>query len=427
MKKISNYFIIGIILSILFFISCKTDDNDSTENNNEQPQIKINRPFPQHTKYSDGIIIPDNKTRKELDNDVKTFYDRWKRRYLKEVSKEKGPNGEKVYKIIMNSSGRTVSEGQGYGMIIVSLMTGYEKNGKEIFDGLWYFSRNHKSKIDSRLMAWEVPEPSGGTDSAFDGDCDIAYALLLADRQWGSSGKVNYLEEGKKIIKAIEESTIGKKSYLPLLGDWVEDGGEQYNQYTPRTSDFMIVNFKAFYKATKNTVWNKVINSVHRAIDIVQKNYSSNTGLLPDFLQGNGSLDSLRPADQNFLEGDNDGDYYYNAGRDPWRIGLDVILNNDTTSKKEVKRIIDWIYKETKGDPHKIFSGYYLNGEPIDGSDYFSTFFVSPFGVGAMTDSSKQQFLNKIYNSLIGRYQGYYEDTVTLISLIIMSGNYWTY
>ncbi len=426
MKKKSYLVSIFIIFFLVFISSCKTDNNES-EDNNQNQHVEPQKPFPQHTQYQEGIIKPNNKTQDELDNSVKTFYKEWKKRYLKEVTGEKGPNGEKVYKIIMNSSGRTVSEGQGYGMVIIALMAGYEENAKDIFDGLWYFVRNHKSKIDNRLMAWEVPEPSGGTDSAFDGDCDIAYSLLLADKQWGSSGRINYLDEAKTYIKAIYESTIGKQSYLPLLGDWVEEDGASYNQYTPRTSDFMIVNFKGFKKATNDNKWNNVINSIYNTINLVQKNYSSATGLLPDFLQGNGSMENLRPADPNFLEGPYDGDYYYNAGRDPWRIGLDVILYNNTNSKKAVKKMLDWIYKETGGNPYKILSGYHLNGEPLKGSDYFTTFFVAPFGVAAMTDSSKQEFLNKIFNSVSAKHEGYYEDTVTLISLIIMSGNYWTY
>ncbi len=427
MKKSFNVisFII-LILSLVFSITCK--NNNISENvNNQNSQIQIKKPFPQHTTYGAGIIKPDNRTQDELDSDVKNFYNEWKKRYLREVTNEKGPNGEKTYKIIVDSSGRTVSEGQGYGMVILALMAGYEKDAKEIFDGLWYFSRNHKSKIDDRLMAWEVPEPEGGTDSAFDGDCDIAYALLLADAQWGSKGKVNYFEEAKKVITAIRESTIGKDSYLPLLGDWVDQNGDKYNQYTPRTSDFMIINFRAFYKATKNSFWNKVIKNIQKVISIVQNNYSRGTGLLPDFLQGNESIETLRPADENFLESEYDGDYYYNAGRDPWRIGLDVIINNNKTSKKEIKKILNWIYEESNGSPYKIKSGYHLNGEPLKGSDYFTTFFVSPFGVAAMTDSTKQAFLNKIYNSVRAKFENYYEDTVNLICLIIMSGNYWTY
>ncbi len=79
----------------------------------------------------------------------------------------------------------------------------------------------------------------------------------------------------------------------------------------------MLLNFKAFLKATKDNFWKKVINSVMDAIDVVQSNWSSSTGLLPDFLEGEGSIETLKPARANFLESEFDGAYYYNAGRDP--------------------------------------------------------------------------------------------------------------
>ena len=60
-----------------------------------------------------------------------------------------------------------------------------------------HLRRAHPSEIDSRLMDWNVPEPEGN-DSAFDGDADIAFGLLLADAQWGSAGRVNYKAEARK-------------------------------------------------------------------------------------------------------------------------------------------------------------------------------------------------------------------------------------
>ena len=40
-------------------------------------------------------------------------------------------------------------------------------------------------------------------DSAADGDLDMAYGYMLAHHQWGSSGPINYFEEGLKIIRAL--------------------------------------------------------------------------------------------------------------------------------------------------------------------------------------------------------------------------------
>ena len=70
-------------------------------------------------------------------------------------------------------------------------------------------------------MSWQVPGEPEGSASAFDGDADIAYALLLADAQWGSGGSIDYAREARTMIAGILESTIGPDSRLPMLGDWV--------------------------------------------------------------------------------------------------------------------------------------------------------------------------------------------------------------
>ncbi|NWG75204.1 MAG: hypothetical protein HXY24_11445 [Rubrivivax sp.] len=166
---------------------------------------------------------------------MRAFYDYWKERYLKAAGTT--PGGAPLYRIAFGSSAPnvnvTVSEGQGYGMIIVALMAGHDAQAQTYFDGLWRFARANPSGIDSRLMTWRVPIDGNGNDSAFDGDADMAYALLLADKQWGSSGSINYKAEAEQVIAGILESTIGPTSRLPMLGDWVDPNGVDYNQYTP--------------------------------------------------------------------------------------------------------------------------------------------------------------------------------------------------
>ena len=55
-------------------------------------------------------------------------------------------------------------------------------------------------------MAWaqnESCQDIEGRNSATDGDLDIAYALLLADVQWGSIGEINYRGEAERTLEAI--------------------------------------------------------------------------------------------------------------------------------------------------------------------------------------------------------------------------------
>ena len=386
------------------------------------------RPFPQHVSLTPGSILPNHRSQEQLDDDVRAFYDFWKTTYVIEAGAS--TEGNPLYRIAFGKDqpGRdtTVSEGQGYGMFIVPLMGGYDADAQRIFDGLWEFARAHPSVVDSRLMDWNIPDTENGNESAFDGDADIAYGLLLADAQWGSAGRINYKADAQMVISGILESTIGPDSHLPMLGDWTDVNGEVYNQYTPRSSDFMLVNFRAYANATNDPVWNDVIDQSQNMMISIQSEYSPQTGLMPDFIVLRSDTHTPQPAPADFLEGPDDGHFSYNAGRVPWRAGSDALLNNDAVSRSIAQNISRWIETSANGDPANIRAGYDLEGNPLPGSDYFTTFFAAPMGVAAMTVPDQQEWLNAVYNSVYDQHEDYYEDTVTLLCLLMMSGNAWT-
>jgi len=388
----------------------------------------IARPFPLHTTYAAGSIRPSHRSQAQLDDDVRAFYDQWKAEFVIEAGAS--PSGAMMYRIAFGKDqpgfDTTVSEGQGYGMIIVPLMAGYDDDAQHIFDGLWEFVRAHPSAADPRLMDWNIPDTENGNESAFDGDADIAYGLLLADAQWGSNGRINYKIEARNMIGGILESTIGPDSHLPMLGDWTEFDGEVYNQYTPRSSDFMLVNFRAFAKATNDPVWLDVIAQSQDVMDAIQASYSPQSGLMPDFIVLRGDPHVPQPAPPDFLEGPQDGHYNYNAGRVPWRVGSDALLNNDPASRLIAQKISGWIEASADGDPANIRAGYDLDGNPLPNSDYFTTFFVAPLAVAAMTDPNQQAWLNALYDAVYDTHIDYYEDSVNLLCLLVMSGNAWT-
>jgi endo-1,4-beta-D-glucanase Y len=392
----------------------------------EPEVVELNtRPFPQHTTYATTSILPSHRTQQQLDDDVRAFYDYWKSEYL--VQDGTSADGYPLYRVAFgkgeDARATTVSEGQGYGMLIVPLMAGHDPDAQIIFDGLFAFARAHPSEVDARLMDWNVRD-TDGNDSAFDGDADIALGLLLADAQWGSAGRVNYKAEAETMIGGILESTIGPESHLPMLGDWVDPNAQDYNQYAPRSSDFMLVNFRAFSEATNDPVWRQVVLESQDVITDIQANFSPETGLLPDFIVIRDQIP--QPAPQDFLEGSTDGAYNYNAGRIPWRIGLDALLHNNGTSRAITQKISHWIQASAESDPANIRSGYNLDGTPLPDSDYFTTFFVAPMGVAAMNDPAQQEWLNAVYDSVYNIHEDYYEDTVNLLCLLVMSGNYWS-
>jgi endo-1,4-beta-D-glucanase Y len=394
------------------------------------------RPFPQHMTYAAGTIRPDGpgRSQEEQDEHVTGYYDRWKTLYLAAGLPDDAGRPTQLVRFHRDAT-ETVSEGQGYGMLIVALMAGYDPDAQTLFDGLWRFVRRHPSHIDGRLMDFHVPageaaecpsEEQCDDDSAFDGDADIAYALLLADAQWGSEGEVNYAAEALTLITAIRESTIGPVSNLPLLGDWVEVDGQGKNQFTPRSSDFMPGHFRAYGRFTGDPVWDAVVARCQQTVTSLQSRFSPRTGLLPDFIvRKRWRSRKPKPAPPNFLEAASDGAYSYNACRDPWRLGTDALLNSDPTSLAQTQNISRWAERATKGDPARIHGGYRLNGRPLPRSAFVTNAFVAPLAVGAMTVPTQQTWLNLLYDAVRGGDEEYYEDTLAMLALLVMTGNFW--
>jgi len=387
------------------------------------------RPFPQHVAHAPGTIKPSHRTQSQLDADVALAYDQWKANYLKFAGNS--AQGLPMYRVSFGSTnpGRTVSEGQGFGMIAVAFMAGHDPLARTFFDGLWRFARANPSAIDTRLMTWQVPRVQGLDASAFDGDCDMAFALLLAHAQWGSaggSGTFAYLSEFETLATGIMQSTIGPQSRLPMLGDWVNPNGGTHNQWTPRTSDFMVGHYAAFARATGSVAWSQVRDSVQSAIASMQANHAPGTGLLPDFCvptaPGN---TTLKPAPAGFLEGPNDGNYYYNAFRDPWRIGVHALVEGDAGSLAAMRKLTDWVFATTGGATTNLRAGYTLAGAPVPGSNYFTTVVAAPLAIAAMTRPAQQTWLNALYDKVFAAHEDYYEDSVALLSLLVITGNWW--
>lgn len=180
------------------------------------PTVVTKRPFPQHVVYAHGAIKP-KVAQATLDSVTGTFYRSWKTKYLRHGCGAGRyyifvAEGAKPGDVNIDPNTLTVSEGHGYGMMIFAWMAGYDVNAKTYFDGMVRYWKDHQAVKSPGLMAWkqmkgcknatEAKDGDDGSTSATDGDLDIAYAFLLADKQWGSSGRFNYRQEANKVILA---------------------------------------------------------------------------------------------------------------------------------------------------------------------------------------------------------------------------------
>jgi endo-1,4-beta-D-glucanase Y len=390
----------------------------------EPDDIAPSTPFGSHlVGYTPGSTLPGVVDPAKLDQRTADAYDVWKTNYLRA-----GCGDGRYYVRTSSETGNlSLSEGHGYGMMLSAIMAGHDHHAKKHFDGLYRFFRDHPSNASPDLMAWyqdTMCADAEGMDSASDGDLDIAFALLLADKQWGSCAGIDYRSEAFKVIGAVKNKVLDASHRYVLLGDWVDQGSGVYYDAT-RSSDMITDHFRSFGAVTDSATWSGLIDSTYAVISWVRNSYSFNKGLLPDFIVSPLSLP--KPAPAGFLQGPEDSTYSYNACRVPWRIGTDYLVSGDARAKSEVQALTGWIEGATGGDPQKIAAGYHLGGTPNDGSSYLSMAFVAPFGVAAMADQQHKPWLDALWTLIAATpSQGYYEDTLQLMSMIVMSGNWWS-
>ncbi|SEB76642.1 glycosyl hydrolase family 8 [Streptomyces sp. TLI_105] len=377
-------------------------------------------PFGSHLKpYAAGILKPSG-TQSALDQKVVDYYNRWKAAFVRQNC------GNGWYQIISPDADHPyVAEAQGYGMVVTATMAGADPDAKKIFDGLVKWKIDHPSSVNPNLLAAEQDtacKSVNGGDGATDGDMDVAYGLLLADKQWGSTGTYNYKDLALKHIAAIKKDEVNATTKLLKLGDWSSSGDQYY--YITRTSDWMVDHFRAFRAASGDTTWDAVRSAHQTQISRLQSTYASGTGLLPDFVVDTNT--TPKPAPGQVLEDPNDGSYWWNACRTPWRIADDAVTSGDATSLAAARKLNGWIKTKTGGDPNKIAIGYKLNGTQISSGSEAA--FFAPFAVAAMTDPGSQAWLDALWNKMVATpvdTSSYFSASIQLQVMITASGNHW--
>ena len=390
-----------------------------------------------HDAKSAQGIRPSSLTQRQLDGSVVDFYKKWRSVYVVQGC------GSGRYYVGVTADGKsvgggtakstiTVSEAHGYGMLISVLMADFDPGAHAVFDGMVHYFHDHPAKSGPGLMAWNQTKGCGnarevaGDHSATDGDLDIAYALLLADRKWGSAGGLNYRKEALKVIAAIGKREINPDSRFVRVGDWVDDEDEVQYASVTRSSDFMVSHFKTFADATGDRTWYAVRDVTYSIINRTRSKYSPQTALMPDFIVGLPT--TPRPAGADFLEGPNDGAYSWNASRYPWRIALDYLLNDDRRALSALRPLNNWIKGATHGDPAHIADTYTLSGNPAAESGRDAVAFVSMLAVSASIDSANQSWLDALWADMTRRTvksEDYYGNTLKLLAMITITGH-WT-
>ncbi|WP_240521985.1 glycosyl hydrolase family 8 [Amycolatopsis vastitatis] len=385
------------------------------------PFETVNHPFPAHVTYATGVLPSASQAAR--DTAVERQYDSWKATYL-----VAGCAAGQYYVSTKGDddapNNGPVSESQGYGMNIVPLMAGYDVNAKAEFDGLWNLVSTHRD--GQGMMQWQLDgktckyADSGTPDSATDGDLDIGYGLLLADKQWGG-----YSAAATDWLAKFYAADVAPDGHLKA-----EDDGD--NNVT-RPSDHMYDHLRAFAAYDKAHDWNKVITRTEAVDTAFSAKYSPTTGLLSDFVLG-ADTGGPSPAPAKYRENQPDNIVGYNSIRVPWHLGTDALLNGSTAAVELslATKESACLKAQSGGVPTKVYPHTNLDctPHPTDGSGHSDTQAEEAgdsIGPAAMA-AGDQAWTDAIWNELATNPFGdpYYGETIKMLVYIVMAGDYWS-
>lgn len=377
------------------------------------------RPFPQHVALPRGARVP-RVGQHRLDAAALRLWRAWRDRYLR------SEGGDGIW-VEHDPTPTTVSEGIGYGMVLAAYF-----GDRAVFDGLWQYSRAHPSRYATHLMAWKQALRQGrmvdvaGRDAATDGDLDIAYGLLLAHRQWGSTGAVDYARSSRVVARAVLRHMVNHRLWSTTPGDWARRFGGSDLRYT-RPSDFMPAHFLAFAEADpgRRRHWLRVYRATAGIVESQFRRGSRDTGLMPDFMVHRRGR--WRPVPGRYLESRHDGDFYWNACRTPWRLSLASLAARRHRLRPVTTTFTSWLRRETGGRPGRMVAGYYVHNGPNGKSfrGYYDLAFGGPAAVAAMQGG--QGWLDRSWRQLVRRpaVTDYYGDSLRLLAVLVLSRNWW--
>jgi hypothetical protein len=301
---------------------------------------------------------------------------------------------------------RVVSEAIGYGMLITAAM-----GDKATFDKIWGWAHSKIGNPPTRLLGWLNDQNNSATDA----DTDMAYALLMAEKQWPGSG---YAAAGNALAAlALARDTQGGVLFA----------GEQFktainpSYYSP-----------GFYQAF--TGWDSVTTTTRGLLNTCSQGFG---GLLPDWCNTSGapvgaSATGAAVTAATVCESDGVPCLAYDGARVPWRLGFDVCMGGSTGP------LLQSFISKLKTDPNVangarmdlVTAGWNANG-PNTGGSPNAMAFMGPVAVGAWAlgaseaatrDRAFRATLDIIQNPEY--YEVYYQTTVALMSLLTITGNW---
>jgi endo-1,4-beta-D-glucanase Y len=312
----------------------------------------------------------------------------------------------------------TVSEGVAYGMLMAVLL-----DEQALFDAFYGYALAFAN--DRGLMCWYV-SPDGatalGTGAASDADEDIAWALVMAHRQWGGRGALgeSYLDHARRQIDRIWQYEVDHDA-VPFLFK----PGDEWRPNVFNPSYFAPHQYRLFGEISGNRAgWQQVVDRGYATVaaSLNAANGNRENGLVPAWCDAAGApVEAFPGAETN---------YQTDSARLPFRLAQDFAYHEDPRARAYLEKTSSF-FAGVGADA--IGDGYHLDGRPCPDRktaqpNVGSAVFVGTAAAGAMHDAKYQAFLDAAYarlrtGKLLARSR-YYNLSWTVLSLLMLTGNF---
>jgi endo-1,4-beta-D-glucanase Y len=348
----------------------------------------------QPSESKPSILLPDiSKEQSLAERQLKSTYDAWKTSYLE-------PRGAGGLDVVAHGNfppveGHRISEGRGYGMILSAMM-----EDKITMDAL--ITSDLAVQNPNGLSPWDINEHDVIKDktAATDGDEDMAFGAILAHKQWGDE---RYKTYAINKINAIMKHTVEPDTMILKPGDtW---GGSKANPPVINPSYLRPFYYKLFAEYTKDPRWNAALDTNLAVIQ--EKIANPTTGLVPDWATVDG-----QSAGQ-------DGKKHYfawDAVRYPMFLAQYVLVTQDERALDQLMKLNRTFKNAYSNNSSSALS---LNGQRVENER--SEIFINAAATTAMVDPDAD-YRNKMLNRLINMQGTYYDNSLKLLSLGIISG-----
>jgi endoglucanase len=351
-----------------------------------------NRPFPQNVNYGGrGFRTTAISTQTMRDN-----WANWKSTYLKNCTN----NGKRVE--FNNPTGTTVSEGQGYGMVMAAYF-----GDKTTFDALYTYEKSRHNT--NGQMGWRsncsgfynTYDSNGnvsnsGAVCATDGDMDICHALCIAYAQWGGT----YGTEAKNRINSLKNDCYYyNATERKWIGEWRDGSTESYGL----SSYWSPGLYRMFKDYTEDSNWDQISTNTY---NLIYSARHATTGFTGIHVNVNGTT---RKVEMD-----------YNDARSPWRWSLDYLWSGNTDAKNIADKMTDWV----KGRGIRNIGDGFKKDGTILSTWNSSPAWVGAWAVGAMTkDQATVNDFVSHFNTC--NYEEYYNSSLRILYQLVLTGNYW--